>query len=133
MRPLAVLVLALTVSVAVLAQQRFDFKVREDMFAGMDGDTAAFDRAMKLIADTLAADPTMPRRWCGAAMAAVPAGQAFRRGASAKARLWRRGLADMDRAVALAQRHRGPRAARIGIAALRARPASLRSRPRRIG
>ena len=61
MRLIALLVLALSTSLAtslaVLAQQRFDFKVREDMFAGMDGDTAAFDRAMKLIADTLAADP----------------------------------------------------------------------------
>ena len=47
MRLIALLVLALSASLAVLAQQRFDFKVREDMFAGMDGDTAAFDRAMK--------------------------------------------------------------------------------------
>ncbi len=38
------------------ARQRFDFKVREDMFAGMDGDRVAFDRAMKLIAATLAAE-----------------------------------------------------------------------------
>ena len=57
MRLIVLLVLALSASFAVLAQQRFDFKVREDMFAGMDGDTAAFDRAMKLIDDTLAADP----------------------------------------------------------------------------
>ena len=57
MRLIALLVLVLSTSLAVLAQQRFDFKVREDMFAGMDGDTAAFDRAMKLITDTLAADP----------------------------------------------------------------------------
>src|ERR1700730_19088784 len=57
MRLIVVLVLALSTSFAVLAQQRFDFKVREDMFAGMDGGTAAFDGAMKLIADTLSADP----------------------------------------------------------------------------
>jgi len=45
------------------------FKVREDMFAGLDGDTAAFERAMKLIADTLALVPTMPKPSSGAAMA----------------------------------------------------------------
>lgn len=53
MRPLALLLLALGVSIAALAQQHFDFKVREDMFAGMDGDTVAFGRAMKLIAEGL--------------------------------------------------------------------------------
>ena len=57
MRPIMLLLLVFSVSLAVLAQQRFDFKVREDMFAGIDGDTAAFERAMKLIADTLAANP----------------------------------------------------------------------------
>src|SRR5260370_42395567 len=57
MRRTLALLLTLSVSLAALAQQRFDFKVREDMFAGMDGDPAAFDRAMKLIADTLAAAP----------------------------------------------------------------------------
>ena len=49
MRLIALLVLALSASLAVLAQQRFDFKVREDVFAGMDGDTEAFARALKLI------------------------------------------------------------------------------------
>ena len=54
MRAIVLLLLVFTMSLAALAQQRFDFKVREDMFAGMDGDTVAFDRAMKLIDDTLA-------------------------------------------------------------------------------
>ncbi len=69
-------------SLAVLAQQRFDFKVREDMFAGMNGDTTAFDRAMKLIADTLAADPNHAEAlvWRGDGRLFL-AGQAFRRGA----------------------------------------------------
>ena len=57
MRAIVLLLLVFMMSLAALAQQRFDFKVREDMFAGMDGDTAAFDRAMKLIADTLAREP----------------------------------------------------------------------------
>jgi hypothetical protein len=53
MRGVALLLLLFTMSLAALAQQRFDFKVREDMFAGMDGDTVAFDHAMKLIASEL--------------------------------------------------------------------------------
>ena len=57
MRWILALLFLFSASLAALAQQRFDFKVREDMFAGMDGDTAAFDRAMKLIDDTLATDP----------------------------------------------------------------------------
>ncbi len=80
MRLIVVLVLALSTSVAVLAQQRFDFKVREDMFAGMDGDTAAFDRAMKLIDDTLATDPNHAEAlvWRGDGRLFL-AGQAFQR------------------------------------------------------
>ena len=47
------------------------------MFAGMDGDTAAFDRAMKLIADTLAREPDDA---CLARGPLFMAGQAFQRG-----------------------------------------------------
>jgi len=104
MRLIAILVLALSVSLAVLAQQRFDFKVREDMFAGMDGDSAAFDRAMKLIADTLSADADHAEAlvWRGDARL-FQAGQAFQRGAVAEGQtLTAQGIADMDRAVSLA-------------------------------
>jgi hypothetical protein len=103
MRLIVVLVLALSTSFAVLAQQRFDFKVREDMFAGMDGDSAAFDRAMKLIADTLSADPDHAEAlvWRGDARL-FQAGQAFQRGAVAEGQtLAAQGIADMDRAVSL--------------------------------
>jgi hypothetical protein len=122
MRLIALLALALSTSLAtslaVLAQQRFDFKVREDMFAGMDGDTAAFDRAMKLIADTLAADPdhaeALVWRGDGRLFLAV---QAFQRGAVAEGQaLTAQGTADMDRAVALAPDNiavRVPRAAAL--------------------
>lgn len=116
MRLIIAIVLVLSTSLAVLAQQRFDSKVREDMFAGMDGDTEAFDRAMKLIADTLAADPNHAQAlvWRGDARLFL-AGQAFQRGAIAEGRaLSGEGLADMDRAVALAPNDiavRVPRAA----------------------
>jgi hypothetical protein len=104
MRLIVVLVLALSTSFAVLAQQRFDFKVREDMFAGMDGDTAAFDRAMKLIDDTLKADPNHAEAlvWRGDGRLFM-AGQAFQRGAFTEGQtLAAQATADMDRAVALA-------------------------------
>jgi hypothetical protein len=104
MRLIVVLVLALSTSFAVLAQQRFDFKVREDMFAGMDGDTAAFDRAMKLIDDTLKADPNHAEAlvWRGDGRLFM-AGQAFQRGAFTEGQtLAAQATTDMDRAVALA-------------------------------
>jgi hypothetical protein len=104
MRWTVALLLALSLSLAALAQQRFDFKVREDMFAGMDGDTAAFDRAMKLIAETLAAEPDHAQAlvWRGDGRLFL-AGQAFRRGAMDEGRaLAGQGVADMERAVSLA-------------------------------
>jgi hypothetical protein len=116
MRAVVLLLLVFTTSLAALAQQRFDFKVREDMFAGMDGDTAAFDRAMKLIADTLAADPNHAEAlvWRGDGRLFL-AFQAFGRGDIDEGRsLSAQGLADMERAVALAPNDiavRVPRAA----------------------
>src|SRR5262245_14983906 len=86
--------------------ERFDFKVREDMFAGIDGDTAAFERAMKLIADALAADPDNAEAlvWRGDGRL-FQSLLAFQRGASAEGMtLYAQALADMDRAVALTPR-----------------------------
>ena len=74
------------------------------MFAGMDGDTAAFDRAMKLIADTLATDPDHAEAlvWRGDGRLFL-AGQAFQRGAITEGQaLAAQATADMDRAVSLA-------------------------------
>jgi len=103
MRPFLLLLLVFGVSLAALAQQRYDFKVREDMFAGMDGDKEAFDRAMKLIADTLAAEPNNAEAlvWRGDGRLFM-AGQAFQRRDFGEGQsLSAQGLADMDRAVAL--------------------------------
>jgi pimeloyl-ACP methyl ester carboxylesterase len=86
------------------AVMRFDFKVREDMFAGMDGDAESFDRAMKTIADTLAAEPDHAQAlvWRGDGRLFL-AGQAFRRGEIAEGRkLSDDGVADMMRAVKIA-------------------------------
>jgi len=115
MRTLLSLLLIICIGLTAHAQQRFDNQVRDDMFAGMDGDTEAFDRAMKLIADTLATQPDHPQAlvWRGDGEL-FQAGQAFRRGAFEEGRtLTRRGLADMERAVALAPKEiavRVPRA-----------------------
>ncbi|MBN9487294.1 MAG: hypothetical protein J0H44_08725 [Alphaproteobacteria bacterium] len=103
-RLLLALAVLLSMITAALGQERFDFKVREDMFAGFDGDTAAFDRAMKLIADTLARHPDHAQAlvWRGDGRLFL-AGQAFRRGALTEGRrLYGEAMADLERAVALA-------------------------------
>ncbi|MBV8193317.1 MAG: alpha/beta fold hydrolase [Alphaproteobacteria bacterium] len=84
--------------------ERFDFKVREDMFAGFDGDADAFKRAMTLIDTALAANPDHAQAlvWRGAGRLFL-AGQAFQRKDERQGQeLQRQSLADMDRAVALA-------------------------------
>jgi pimeloyl-ACP methyl ester carboxylesterase len=83
--------------------ERFDMKVREDMFAGFDGDEDAFKRAMELIHRTLSENPNHAQAltWRGSGRMFM-AGQAFRRGATAEGlKLQSEGLADLDRGVAL--------------------------------
>jgi hypothetical protein len=70
----------------------------------MDGDKEAFDRAMTLIADTLAADPDHAEAlvWRGDGRLFL-SGRAFQRGAIGEGqKLAAQGIADMNRAVALA-------------------------------
>jgi hypothetical protein len=127
MRAVVLLLLVFTASLAAVGQQRFDFKVREDMFAGMDGDTVALDRAMKLIDDTLAREPDHAEAlvWRGDGRLFL-AGRAFRRGDAAEGqKLYVEALADMERAVALAPNDiavRVPRAAGLMPAARALRP-----------
>ena len=45
---------------ALCAQERFDYVVRNDFFAGLSGNRAALDRAMKKCEETLAANPKHP-------------------------------------------------------------------------
>ena len=83
--------------------ERFDNLVRADFFAGMDGDKAAFDRAMKLCADTLAKNPKHAGAmvWQGAGLVHL-ASLAFEKGDNNKGgELWERGLKEMDDAVNL--------------------------------
>jgi tetratricopeptide (TPR) repeat protein len=84
--------------------QRFDELVRADFFAGVAGDAAALDRAMRLIEATLAKNPERPDVlvWHGAGLVAR-AGQAFEKGDTAAGDgFWQRGLKEMDQAVTMA-------------------------------
>jgi hypothetical protein len=83
---------------------RFDYLVRADFFAGMRGDRARFERAMRLCEETLAREPRHAEAmvWYGSGLL-VLAGQSFRSGDAARGReLWERGLGTMADAVALA-------------------------------
>lgn len=53
MRLIMLVVRALSASLPGLPHKRFDFRVREDEFAGMDGDAAAFNRALAFLAKQL--------------------------------------------------------------------------------
>ncbi|MBV9835492.1 MAG: hypothetical protein JO055_13845 [Alphaproteobacteria bacterium] len=100
----ALAALGIVLSAGAAAQERFDMKVREDLFAGMDGDDAAFARAMTLIDETLAQQPDHAEAlvWRGAARL-FRSGGLFRKAEFAGAiTLSQQGLADMDRAVMLA-------------------------------
>jgi hypothetical protein len=90
-------------------QQRFDYLVREDFFAGVAGDQAALDRAMKICEETLAKNPKHAEAmvWHGSGLM-LRSGFAFRKGDMRNgADLWDRGLKEMDNAVALAPSHIG--------------------------
>lgn len=100
----AAALLAVILATNAAAQERFDLRVREDLFAGMDGDDAAFARAMALIDETLAGQPDHAEAlvWRGAARV-FRSGISFRNGDFTSAiTLSQQGLADMDRAVMLA-------------------------------
>jgi tetratricopeptide (TPR) repeat protein len=120
MRPLALTLSLLVTAAAVLALlsavtpweaagqapavERFDYVVRDDFFAGLRGDTARLDRAMKVCEELLARNPKHAEAlvWHGAALL-IQAGQAFQRGEPDAARtLSNRGVREMEAAVAMA-------------------------------
>jgi hypothetical protein len=106
---------------------RFDYLVRGDFFAGMRGDRARLERAMKLFEETLAREPRHAEAmvWYGSGLL-VLAGQSFRSGDAARGRaLWERGLRVMADAVALAPDQVGvliPRGATLLLAARQVPP-----------
>jgi hypothetical protein len=115
---------------AAIAQERFDYQVRDDMFRAFGGNEAALRNAMAKIEETLAANPDHAEAlaWRGTGTY-WKAGQAFRGGDAAGARaLAAAAMADLDRAIALAPRDIGvliPRAAVLLVAA-RNQPARAR-------
>jgi len=98
-------------------EDAFDYKVRADFFDGLRGDTAALDRAIKLCEDTLAREPNHAEAmvWHGAGVMAR-ASLAFRAGDRGNGvKLYQQGLAEMDRAVALAPSNIGVRIPRGAV------------------
>lgn len=88
----------------LLAQDRFDFKVRTYFFAGFAGDAASLEKGMKICEDSLAADPKNAEAlvWHGSGLF-FESGQAFQKQDMQKGgELWARGLKEMDDAMALA-------------------------------
>jgi tetratricopeptide (TPR) repeat protein len=105
-RRLFVIIFALLAATATLAQERFDYQVRDDMFRAFGGNEAAFKNAMSVIDRTLGEDPDHAEAlvWRGAGRY-WKAGQAFAAGDVAGGRaLATMAMADMDRAVALQPR-----------------------------
>lgn len=97
--------------------ERFDFKVRQDFFDGLRGDKAALDRSMKVCEDALAknANDPEPLVWHGAGTIAL-ASLAFRAGdPQTGIPMFKKGLAEMNRAVELAPDHVGVRIPRGAV------------------
>jgi len=123
---------AVGVAAASLAQERFDFQVRDDMFRAFAGNEAAFKSAVSIIEEKLREDPDHAEAlvWRGAARY-WKAGQAFGAGDIATAQiLATAAMADMDRAIAIQPRHIGvliPRAT-VLLAAARNQRDPVRTR-----
>ena len=89
---------------ALCAQERFDYVVRNDFFAGLSGNRAALDRAMKKCEETLVANPKHAEAmvWHGSGTLYL-SGVAAESGDFTKtAELYKKGLDEMAAAVALA-------------------------------
>jgi tetratricopeptide (TPR) repeat protein len=111
-------IVAVGVATAGVAQERFDYRVRDDMFRAFGGNEAAFRSAMATIGEKLSENPdhAVALVWRGVG-SFFKAGRAS--GADAKT-LATNAMADMDRALALEPRNVGvliPRAAVMLVAA----------------
>lgn len=100
----AVLLVQVTLNVAsTQTTERFDDLVRDDFFAGMMGHTARLNRGMKFCEKILARNPRHADAlvWHGGGLL-TRASRAYAAGDPARGdRLWKQGLAEMNRAVAL--------------------------------
>lgn len=85
-------------------QERFDLKVRNYFFTGFAGDTESLKKGMTVCEEALASDPNNAEAkvWHGAGLF-FQAGQAFQNGDQKNGgALYRRGIQEMDEAVAIA-------------------------------
>ena len=92
------------VAAALCAQERFDYVVRSDFFAGLAGNRDALDRAMQKCEETLAANPKHAEAmvWHGSGTFHL-SGLAAQKGDLPKAaELYKKGLDEMGAAVSLA-------------------------------
>lgn len=97
--------------------ERFDLVVREDLFAGFNGDAKALERGLKACDDALAKDPKNAEAmvWRGAGRV-FQAGQLFQAKKTADGlKLWTAGLKDMDDAVTLEPKNVGVRIPRAAV------------------
>jgi len=100
---------AVGIATASLAQERFDYAVRDDMFRAFGGNEAAYKSAMLTIEEKLRGQPDHAEAlvWRGAGLT-FKAGQAFAAGDAATGQtLAKTGMADMDRAYELAPNNIG--------------------------
>lgn len=91
-------------SLAGAGQERFDYKVREDFFAGLAGDREATARAMKACEQILATEPNHPEAlvWHGSGLHFQAAARFQKGDFAAGQEMAARGIQEMDRAVELA-------------------------------
>lgn len=110
-------VLILALGPALLAQDRFDYKVRDLFFAGYRGDAASLQKGMKICEDILAKNPKDAEAmvWHGTGLFAQ-AGLAMQKGDMQNGMsLWTRGLKEMEDAVAIAPDDLGVRIPRGAV------------------
>src|SRR5215472_2382702 len=84
-------------------RERFDYLVREDYFAGLAGDQAALERAIKVCEDALAKNPKHAEAlvWHGSGLM-LRSRFAFQKGDIRNgAQWWERGLDEMDQAAGI--------------------------------
>lgn len=82
------------------SQERFDYQVRNDVFAGFGGDKEALERGLKKLNETLAANPKHAEAlvWHGSALF-FQSGQLFQNGDRENGmKLYQQGLAEMETA-----------------------------------
>src|SRR5581483_738827 len=97
-------ILLLAGAVIIMAQERFDLIVRNDFFAGFQGDHEALARGMAKAEEALAANPKFPEAmvWHGSGTFYLSGEAARNRDFPKAAELYQKGMAEMAAAVALA-------------------------------